>query len=83
MLQYWGGKYGVKADWQGEGAKIVGKVMGIQMDASFVITDKAVEGEGTDPGMLLRGQAKSYLQKKFGMVLDPSKSLDQVKTSLD
>ncbi|WP_021780931.1 polyhydroxyalkanoic acid system family protein [Myxococcus hansupus] len=83
LLQYWGGKYGVKADWQGEGAKIVGKVMGIQMDASFVITDKAVEGEGTDPGMLLRGQAKSYLQKKFGMVLDPSKSLDQVKTSLD
>ncbi|GHG76151.1 hypothetical protein GCM10012319_25040 [Comamonas sp. KCTC 72670] len=83
LLQYWGGKYGVKADWQGEGAKIVGKVMGIQMDASFVITDKAVEGEGTDPGMLLRGQAKSYLQKKFGMVLDPSKSLDQVKNSLD
>ncbi len=83
LLQYWGGKYGVKADWQGEGAKIVGKVMGIQMDASFVITDKAVEGEGTDPGMLLRGQAKSYLQKKFGMVLDPNKSLDQVKSSLD
>ncbi|ABF85886.1 hypothetical protein MXAN_4137 [Myxococcus xanthus DK 1622] len=83
LLQYWGGKYGVKADWQGEGAKIVGKVMGIQMDASFVITDKAVEGEGTDPGMLLRGQAKSYLQKKFGSVLDPSKSLDQVKSSLD
>ncbi|WIG97645.1 polyhydroxyalkanoic acid system family protein [Myxococcus sp. SDU36] len=83
LLQYWGGKYGVKADWQGEGAKIVGKVMGIQMDASFVITDKAVEGEGTDPGMLLRGQAKSYLQKKFGAVLDPSKSLDQVKSSLD
>ncbi|AKF81431.1 polyhydroxyalkanoic acid system family protein [Myxococcus sp. MISCRS1] len=83
LLRYWGGKYGVKADWQGEGAKIVGKVMGIQLDASFVITDKAVEGEGTDPGMLLRGQAKSYLQKKFGAVLDPSKSLDQVKSSLD
>lgn len=83
LLQYWGGKYGVKADWQGEGAKIVGKVMGIQMDASFVITDKAVEGEGTDPGMLLRGQAKSYLQKKFGAVLDPNKNLDQVKSSLD
>lgn len=83
LLQYWGGKYGVKTDWQGEGAKIVGKVMGIQLDASFVITDKAVEGEGTDPGMLLRGQAKSYLQKKFGSVLDPKKSLEQVKGDLD
>ena len=82
LLTYWGTKYGVKADWQGEGAKLVGKVMGIQLDASFVITDKAVAGEGTDPGMLLRGQAKSYLQKKFGEVLDPNKSLNDVKSSL-
>lgn len=82
LLTYWGNKYGVKADWQGEGAKLVGKVMGIQLDASFVITDKAVAGEGTDPGMLLRGQAKSYLQKKFGEVLDPNKSLNDVKSSL-
>lgn len=82
LLQYWGGKYGVKADWTGEGAKIVGKVMGIKLDASFVITDKAVEGEGTDPGMLLRGQATKYLKEKFSSVLDPSKSLDQVKSAL-
>jgi hypothetical protein len=82
LLQYWGTKYGVQATWQGEGARLVGKVMGIQLDASFTITDKAVQGEGTDPGMLLRGQAKSYLQKKFGEVLDPSKSLNDVKTNL-
>jgi hypothetical protein len=82
LLTYWGSKYGVKSDWQGDGARLVGKVMGIQLDASFVITDKAVAGEGTDPGMLLRGQAKSYLQKKFGEVLDPSKSLNDVKSSL-
>lgn len=82
LLLYWGNKYGVKADWQGEGAKLVGKVMGIQLDASFVITDNAVSGEGTDPGLLLRGQAKSYLQKKFGEVLDPGKSLDDVKSAL-
>ncbi|RKH03681.1 MULTISPECIES: polyhydroxyalkanoic acid system family protein [Corallococcus] len=84
LLNYWGTKYGVKSDWTGEeGAKLAGKVMGINLDASFVITDKTVTGEGTDPGMLLRGQAKSYLQKKFGAVLDPSKSLDQVKGNLD
>jgi hypothetical protein len=82
LLAYWGKKYGVKSNWEGEGAKISGKVMGIQLDASFVITDKLVAGEGTDPGMLLRGQAKSYLQKKFGEVLDPSKSLTDVKSSL-
>ncbi|ADO72364.1 polyhydroxyalkanoic acid system family protein [Stigmatella aurantiaca] len=83
LLQYWGSKYGVKADWAGDGAKLVGKVMGINLDASFVITDKAVQGEGTDPGMLLRTQAKNYLQKKFGAVLDPGKSLTDVKGTLD
>ncbi|MBU8894482.1 hypothetical protein DRW03_08165 [Corallococcus sp. H22C18031201] len=82
LLQYWGNKYGVKADWQGEGAKLAGKVMGIQLDASFVITDNAVQGEGTDPGMLLRSKAKSYLQEKFASVLDPKQSLDQVKRTL-
>ncbi|RKH64209.1 polyhydroxyalkanoic acid system family protein [Corallococcus aberystwythensis] len=84
LLQYWGSKYGVKSDWQGdEGAKLAGKVMGINLDAGFTITDKAVSGEGTDPGMLLRSQAKTYLQKKFSSVLDPSVSLDQVKSKLD
>ena len=71
------------SDWSGEGAKLNGKVMGINLDASFVITDKAVQGEGTDPGMLLRGQAKAYLQKKFGAVLDPSKSLADLKNTMD
>jgi putative polyhydroxyalkanoic acid system protein len=83
LLQYWGTKYGVKSDWAGDGAKLNGKVMGINLDASFTITDKAIQGEGTDPGMLLRGQAKAYLQKKFGAVLDPSKSLADVKSSMD
>ncbi|SEK66983.1 MULTISPECIES: polyhydroxyalkanoic acid system family protein [Stigmatella] len=83
LLQYWGSKYGVKADWAGDGAKLMGKVMGINLDASFTITDKAVQGEGTDPGMLLRSQAKSYLQKKFGAVLDPGKSLTDLKSTLD
>ena len=73
----------MKAEWAADGAKVIGKVMGINLDASFVITDKAIQGEGTDPGMLLRGQAKSYLQKKFGAVLDPSKSLADLKSTMD
>ncbi len=82
LLQYWMDKYGVKANWAGDGAKVLGKVMGISLDASFTITDGAIQAEGTDPGMLLRGQAKSYLQKKFTSVLDPSKSLEDVNKGL-
>jgi hypothetical protein len=79
LLEHWTSKYGVKSDWKGDGAKVTGRVMGIQLDATFQITDSAVAGEGTDPGLLLRGQAKTYLQKKFGAVLDPSKSLADIK----
>ena len=81
LVKYWADKYGVKAEWAADGAKVIGKVMGINLDASFKITDKGIEGEGTDPGMLLRGQAKSYLQKKLGEVLDPSKSLSDLKSA--
>lgn len=82
LLKYWKEKYGVTASWAGDGAKVIGKVMGINLDANFTITDGAIQGEGTDPGMLLRGQAKSYLQKKFSTVLDPSKNADEVDKGL-
>ncbi|HEX8825964.1 MAG TPA: polyhydroxyalkanoic acid system family protein [Archangium sp.] len=82
LLKYWMDKYGVKADWSGDGAKVIGKVMGINLDANFTITDGAIQGEGTDPGMLLRGQAKSYIQKKFSTVLDPSKSISDLDKGL-
>ena len=82
LLKYWTDKYGVKANWSGDGAKVIGKVMGINLDANFTITEGAIQGEGTDPGMLLRGQAKSYLQNKFSAVLDPKKSASDVDEGL-
>ncbi|WNG16492.1 polyhydroxyalkanoic acid system family protein [Cystobacter fuscus] len=82
LLQYWKSKYGVQSNWSGDGAKVTGKVMGISLDANFTITDGAIQGEGTDPGMLLRSKAKSYIQDKFASVLDASKSTDDVNKGL-
>ena len=82
LLAYWKEKYNLESNWAGDGAKLKGKVMGISLDAHFTITDGAIKGEGTDPGMLLRGKAKDYLQKKFTTVLDPTKSLADVGKAL-
>ncbi len=82
LLKYWHGKYGMKTEWSDHSGKISGKIMGITIEADFTIADTAVQGEGTDPGMLLRGKAKSYLQEKFSSVLDPKKSLDDVTRGL-
>jgi Putative polyhydroxyalkanoic acid system protein (PHA_gran_rgn) len=78
LLEYWGTKYGITSSWSGETARMNGKVMGISLEAVMTITDKKVSGEATDPGMLLRGKARRYLEEKFQWALDPSRSADDL-----
>jgi len=78
LFGYWGKKYGVKAQWNGDAAKVAGKAMGVSIDADLTIHDNKVGGEASDPGMLLRGQAQKYLTRKFNEYLDPKKPLDQL-----
>ena len=79
LVDYWKRKYGVAVSWAGDAAKLSGKVMGISIDADLQISDKKVGGEATDPGLLLRGQAKSYLTRKFQAYLDPNKKPGDVE----
>lgn len=79
LVSYWGNKYGVRSQWNGDSATISGKVMGISLDASFEVRDGLIAGEGTDPGMLLRSKAKQYIQTKVGAFLDPNQSPDPAK----
>lgn len=73
LLEHWGSKYGVATRWDGDTAHIDGKVMGISLQANMTVTDKAVTGEATDPGMLLRGKARKYFEEKFAAAMDPSR----------
>jgi hypothetical protein len=83
LAEYWGGKYGVKTAWSGDSANISGKVMGITINARLDVTDRTVGGEASDPGFLFREKAKSYLTHKFTTFLDPSKSLNDLKSTGD
>ena len=78
LLDHWGRKHGITSTWNGDTARMSGKVMGISLEANMTITDKKVEGEATDPGMLLRGKARKYLEEKFQWALDPSRSADDL-----
>lgn len=80
LTQHWA-KHGVQSTWAGDVATLSGKVMGIDLDATLRVTDRTVGGEATDPGMLLRGQAKKYLTHKFETWLDPKRSLDELERS--
>lgn len=78
LLEHWGSKHGIQTTWNGDTAHLNGKVMGITLQGHMTITDKRVEGEATDPGMLLRGKARKYLEEKFAYALDPSRSVDDM-----
>lgn len=78
LLGYWNRKYGVSSAWEGIGATMKGKAMGISIDGKLAVEGSRIAGEASDPGMLLRGQAQKYLQRKFSEYLDPAKSLEQI-----
>jgi hypothetical protein len=71
-------KHGVQSSWEGDEAQLDGKVMGMHLVATLKVTDTQVGGEATDPGMLLRGQAKKYLTEKFAHYLDPKNPLSEL-----
>jgi len=78
LTQHWA-KHGIQSTWSGDTAKLSGKVMGIHLDATLRVTDKTVGGQATDPGFLLRGQAKKYLTHKFETWLDPKKTVEELE----
>lgn len=78
LLGYWNRKYGVSSAWEGVAATMKGKAMGVSIDGKLAVEAARIAGEAIDPGMLLRGQAQKYLQRKFAEYLDPKKSLDEI-----
>lgn len=78
LLGYWNRRYGVSSAWEGVAATMKGKAMGVSIDGKLAVEAARIAGEAIDPGMLLRGQAQKYLQRKFAEYLDPKKSLDEI-----
>src|SRR5271169_5916454 len=77
LTAYWS-RHGIQSTLNGDEAQLNGKVMGMHLVATLRVTDTEVGGEASDPGMLLRGQAKKYLTEKFAHYLDPKKTLAEL-----
>ncbi len=72
LLEHWHSKYGIVATWSGRKATLQGSAMGIALDGHVEICDGSVRCQASDPGLLLRGQAKKYLSRKLAAYLDPA-----------
>lgn len=73
LTNYWS-KYGVDVKWDGDSARFTGKVKGVQVDATMTVKDNLIDGEGSDPGLLMRTAATAYIKRKLAEYLDPKKS---------
>jgi hypothetical protein len=71
LLDYWSKAFGVKARWEGDRVYIQGRVIGVQIDAYIDVRPDFVGGEGADPGPLMRGMARDYVQKKLQKYMHP------------
>jgi hypothetical protein len=71
LVDYWKNRYHVSQSWSGDRVAISGTVVGVPFQAFLEVTDGAVRCESSDPGALLRGSARDYVQKKLRKYLHP------------
>lgn len=71
LFDYWHQRYGVECTWRDDAAHVVGRVMGVEINAVLVVGDGHIGGEAEDPGPFVRGLAKSYITKKLQKYMHP------------
>lgn len=71
LLEYWARRFGVKAEWRGYRAYCTGRLVGVDFRAQFEVLDGEVTAKATNPGLLLRGPAHGYVEKKLKKYLHP------------
>ena len=79
LTQRWQRKYGVRSTWEGDIARLDGKVLGISLQAVIEVSEESVRGQASDPGVLFRHKAKRYIEEKLALYLDPSKTPETIE----
>lgn len=71
LLDYWKRRYSVDQVWDGDKVLVTGTVIGVPFHALIEVNDASVRCESSDPGVLLRGRASDYVQRKLQKYLHP------------
>ncbi len=72
LLAYWAERFGVQSEWHGFRVFLSGKVLGIAVRAIFEVRDANVEAMAENPGSLLAGTARRYVDAKLHKYLHPT-----------
>jgi hypothetical protein len=77
LADYLGNKYGLTVQWTNDDeANISGSYLVVSISGTLRVGPTQVAFSGTDPGMLWRGKAKTYLLGKLEKYLNPATPID-------
>jgi hypothetical protein len=78
---YLNNKHKIGVRWTDDDHAIIsGKYVMFSFEGKITLEEGKVVLEGPDPGMLLRGKAKDYLERKLKMYLDPATPVESLPT---
>jgi len=74
--KYLENKHGIKVTWvDAQRAKFSGKYLMVKIEGELAVGNSHAVFKGEDPGFLLRGRAKDYIQGKLSDYLNPKTAL--------
>jgi hypothetical protein len=80
--QYLVNRHGIKVTWiDATRARFSGKYLLVKIEGDLSMGNGRAQFKGEDPGFLLRGRAKDYIQSKLAKYLDPKVAVADLPTS--
>lgn len=75
--EYLSNRHGIGVRWVDDDHAVVsGKYVMFSFEGKMAIDEGRVVLEGPDPGFVLRGKAREYLERKLAKYLDPATPID-------
>lgn len=79
--QYLENKHGIRVTWIDDTkARFSGKYLMVKIEGELSLGNRRAQFKGEDPGFLLRGRAKDYIQEKLAKYLDPKVAVAELPT---
>src|SRR5665647_1276829 len=80
--KYLAAKHGIKVTWvEPHKARFSGKYLLVKIEGELSLGNSRAQFKGEDPGFLLRGKAKEYIQGKLAKYLDPKVAATELPVS--
>ncbi len=79
LTDYWHNKHGIRTDWQGDSARVKGKVRGISFDGTFTVFDQQLKADVKVGFLAEKLGGRDYVERKLADYLDANNSLEALQ----